>query len=200
MELIQISAGRGPLECSWAVWKIFERFCKAAKTQAISATIVDKEPDLEKETYKSIIVSLTGENLKNFYSDWIGTIQWTAQSPFRPQHKRKNWFVSINLIPILEEESFSMTDVKIETMRSSGAGGQHVNKTESCVRVTHIPSKTVVVIADQRSQHQNKIIALAILMNKIQESRSQKQELVEKQHWQNHNVLIRGNPVRKFTE
>jgi peptide chain release factor len=200
VELIQISAGRGPLECSWAVWKIFERFCEAAEAQAISATIVDKEPNLEKETYKSIIVSLTGENLKSFYSDWIGTIQLTAKSPFRPQHRRKNWFVSINLIPILEEESFSMTDVKIETMRSSGAGGQHVNKTESCVRVTHIPSKTVVVIADQRSQHQNKIIALAILMNKIQESRSQKQELLEKQHWQNHNVLIRGNPVRKFTE
>lgn len=200
MELIQISAGRGPLECSWAVRKIFERFCKAAQENALSVTIVDTEPDREKETYKSIIVSLTGEKLESFFPDWIGTIQWTAQSPFRPQHRRKNWFVSINLIPMLQEESFSMKDVVIETLRSSGAGGQHVNKTESCVRVTHIPSKTVVVIANQRSQHQNKAIALSILMNKINESRCLKQALLERQHWQNHNVLIRGNPVRKFTE
>jgi peptide chain release factor len=198
MELIQISAGRGPLECSWAAWKIFGKFSKAAQTQGISVTIVDIEPDCEKETYKSITVTLTGENQKVFYSDWIGTIQLTAQSPFRPQHRRKNWFVSIKLIPVLEEETFFIKDVKIETMRSSGAGGQHVNKTESSVRLTHIPSKTVVVIADQRSQHQNKTIALAILMNKIQESRSQKQEQLERKHWQNHNVLIRGNPVRQF--
>jgi peptide chain release factor len=200
MELMQISAGRGPLECSWAVWKIYERFCKAAQAKALSITIVNAEPDREKETYKSITVSITGENVKGFYTDWIGTIQWTAQSPFRPQHRRKNWFVSVKMIPVLQEESFSMKDVKIETMRSSGAGGQHVNKTESCVRVIHIPSKTEVVIANQRSQHQNKTIALAVLMDKIQESRSQKEDIIERQNWQNHNVLIRGNPIKKFTE
>lgn len=85
-------------------------------------------------------------------------------------------------------------------MRSSGAGGQHVNKTESGVRVIHIPSKTVVVITNQRSQHQNKSVALAVLMCKLQESKLQKQKLLEKKHWQNHNELIRGNPVKKFTE
>lgn len=116
MELMQISAGRGPLECSWAVWKVFLILNKAAQTNGLSMTIVDQESDREKETYKSMVVSVEGDNVASFCSEWTGTIMWTAQSPFRPEHKRKNWFLSIKTIPLLQEESFSIKDVKIETM------------------------------------------------------------------------------------
>jgi peptide chain release factor len=200
MELVQISAGRGPVECSWVVWKVFEKISDAAREYSLSVIIAEKEPDREKDTYKSIVVSLDGENVSHFCSLWTGTIQWTIQSPFRPHHKRKNWFVSVNMIPAYQEESYSLNDVKIERIRSSGPGGQHVNKTESGVRVNHVPTNTIVVITSERSQHQNKSVALAILFHKLRERNVQIQEHVEKQSWQNHNDLIRGNPVRKFKD
>jgi peptide chain release factor len=106
----------------------------------------------------------------------------------------------VNLIPTFQEETFSLNDVKIETLRSSGAGGQHVNKTESGVRAVYLPTNTVVLITNERSQYQNKMIALSVLAHKIQERNFEKKENVEKQAWQNHNELVRGNPVRRFKE
>ncbi len=200
MELIQISAGRGPVECSWVVWNVYEKFIETAKAQSLSVSLIDKEPDREKDTYKSITVSITGENVSHFCSEWVGTVLWTAQSPFRPHHKRKNWFVSVNVIPMFKEETYSLKDVRIETLRSSGAGGQHVNKTESGVRVVHLPTNTVVLITNERSQYQNKMIALSLLSHKIKEKSVEKKEKLEKQVWQNHNELVRGNPVRRFKE
>jgi peptide chain release factor len=198
MELIQISAGRGPVECSLVVWKVYEKLIETARAQSLSVTLIDKEPDREKDTYKSITISISGENESHFCSEWVGTVQWTVQSPFRPHHKRKNWFVSVNVIPVFKEETFSLNDVRIETLRSSGAGGQHVNKTESGVRAIHLPTNTVVLITNERSQYQNKMIALSLLAHKIQERNFEKKENLEKQVWQIHNELIRGNPVRKF--
>jgi peptide chain release factor len=199
MELIQFSAGRGPIECSWAVWEIYTRFCECAVKLDLELTTVEMEPDSSRNTYKSIIVSLTGDPASSFCSEWIGTVQFTAQSPFRPEHRRKNWFIAVNRIPLIDKEVFFAQDIRFETMRSSGAGGQHVNKTESCVRATHIPTNTVVVIGAQRSQHQNKALALAILMDRLKDAELHKCQLQEKQTWQNHNELIRGNPVKKFT-
>jgi peptide chain release factor len=199
MELIQFSAGRGPIECSWAVWEIYTRFCADAVKQGLEPATVEMEPDRSGNTYKSIIVSLTGESAAAFCREWTGTVQFTAQSPFRPEHRRKNWFIAVNRIPLIDKEVFSAQDIRFETMRSSGAGGQHVNKTESCVRATHIPTNTVVVIGAHRSQHQNKALAVAILMNRLKDAERRKSQLLEKQTWQNHNELIRGNPVKKFT-
>lgn len=199
MELIQFSAGRGPIECSWAVWEIYTRFSEIATKLGIDFTEVAMEPDMYRNTYKSIIVSLTGDLASSFCNEWIGTLQFTAQSPFRPEHRRKNWFIAVNRIPVAEKEVISLQDIRFETMRSSGAGGQHVNKTESCVRATHIPSNTVVVISAHRSQHQNKTLALSILLDRLRETENRKRQIHEKQTWQNHNELIRGNPVQKFT-
>jgi len=100
---------------------------------------------------------------------------------------------------MFKDDSFSVRDVRIETMRASGAGGQHVNKTESCVRAVHIPTMTSVVIANQRSQLRNKAVALVVLMNKVEENKNVERNQRERENWQNHNELIRGNPVRKYT-
>lgn len=199
MELIQFSAGRGPIECSWAVWEIYTRFCECAIKHGIDITTIEMEADSSRNTYKSIIVSLTGDSASSFSTEWVGTVQFTAQSPFRPEHRRKNWFISVNRIPLVDKEVFSAQDIRFETMRSSGAGGQHVNKTESCVRATHIPTNTVVVIGAHRSQHQNKALAIAILMDRLRDAELRKYQQQEKQTWQNHNELIRGNSVKKFT-
>jgi len=198
MKLIQISAGRGPIECSWVVPKVAKEIIKDAKKQGILISEVEKTADRERHTFKSIILAAEGSTISQFLKSWCGTIQWTEQSKFRPNHKRKNWFVSVNDLNISDEIKFDKKDLRIETMRSSGAGGQNVNKVESGVRVTHIPSNISVNISTERSQHRNKKIAMSLIMNKLEARNAEQLKQVEKDNWQNHNELIRGNPIRIF--
>lgn len=198
MILLQISSGRGPLECSRAVYYVCSELIREAKSSKIEAALVDFEQDRRRDTYKSAVISLRGDNVEEFSNQWIGSIQWIEQSPYRLSHKRKNWFVSVNSIPVQSEVDIDMRDIRIDTMRSSGAGGQHVNKTESAVRIVHEPSGVSVVVSAERSQHRNRAVAMSLLMSKIEaleEKRSQKQERC---NWQNHNELVRGNPVKVF--
>ena len=91
----------------------------------------------------SALVKLSGPGANDFARRWQGSVQWTAPSPFRPTHKRKNWFVGVELVGGLAEADavrIDPRDVSFESMRASGAGGQHVNKTESAVRATHRPN------------------------------------------------------------
>lgn len=198
MELMQITAGRGPIECSWVVPLVSKKIISEAKKLGIETSIVYQEEDYEKKTYKSMLLSVTGKETEKFIESWVGSIQWIAKSPFRPHHKRKNWFVSVNKLDVITSKTYDEKDIKIETMRSSGAGGQHTNKTESGVRATHIPTKTSVMITAERNQHRNKSIAIAILMSRLEEQNQKRMKVNEKDNWQNHNELIRGNPIKVF--
>ncbi len=198
MRLLQISSGRGPLECSRAVFGVFKEMVKEAKASGIDISLVSCEEDRSRDTYKSAVVSLRGESIDMFINGWIGSVQWIEQSPYRLSHKRKNWFVSISELPVVEESDLDMNNIRIDTMRSSGAGGQHVNKTESAVRVTHIPTGVMVAISAERSQHRNKAVAISLLMQKLTDENHRLAKVQERDNWQNHNELVRGNPVRVF--
>ncbi len=93
---------------------------------------------------------------------------------------------------------FSQTDLRIETMRSSGPGGQHTNKTESAVRITHSPTGISVIAKEERSQYMNRRLALARIHAMIADSNNQDQKREEKKRWQYHNELERGSPSRTF--
>ena len=96
--------------------------------------------------------------------------------------------------------SFDEKHVTYETMRASGPGGQHVNKTESAVRARHLPSGITVVASDQRSQRQNKALALERLKAKVLHEQRQLIATRLQTQWEQHNTLVRGNPVRTFQE
>ena len=151
-------------------------------------------------TAASALLTIKGANLDAFLNNWQGTIQWIARSPFRPSHKRKNWFVGIETLEPVEETHFNPTDVKWETMRASGPGGQHVNRTESAVRVTHLPTGIAVHAAEERSQHRNRKLALARLAQKLADINTGQQDVARTQRWRTHQELERGNPVRTFRE
>lgn len=198
-KIIQLTAGRGPVECSWVVAKVLKAFIKMVTEKSIQYDILHKEDGLQNGTVQSVTIRLVGKDL-TFLKEWVGTIQWIGKSTFRKDHKRKNWYIGcFEIEDDLSSLSIDERDVKYQAIRSSGAGGQHVNKVSSAVRATHIPTGIQVLVMDSRSQHQNKRIAIQRLKDKVAEHNLSQLQLSIKNQWSNHTSLERGNPVKTFT-
>ena len=197
---LQITAGKGPAECAWALVQVIERLTQEATTAGLETKTLELEPGPASGTAQSALLTITGPNLDQFIAQWQGTIQWTARSPFRPTHKRKNWFVAIDALEPVEETHFNLNEVKWETMRASGPGGQHVNRTESAVRVTHLLTGIQVHAAEERSQHRNRKLALARLAQELADIQSGEHSAARTQRWKAHQQLERGNPTRIFRQ
>ena len=194
---LQISAGRGPTECCLAVALLAKSLTAEAEGQGIALELLEATEGPEPGTFRSMLFSLDGKDLTPAQK-WKGTILWINNSPFRPHHKRKNWHVGVSLLMPPETPCWSEKDIKIETMCASGPGGQHVNRTESAVRITHIPTGVQVVAREERSQRQNRKLAEARLHSMLEARTVAVQSAAEQERWQQHNELVRGNPVRVY--
>ncbi|MEO6175882.1 MAG: peptide chain release factor H [Flavobacterium circumlabens] len=197
-KIIQITSGRGPAECSWVVAQVLKTFIEEAKENNIKTTMLHRETGIENGTVETATILLESDTLDTFINSWIGTIQWIGQSQFRKFHKRKNWFVGIFEIETSTATEISEKDIHYQAMRSSGAGGQHVNKVSSAVRATHIPTGISVVAMDSRSQHQNKKLATERLLQKFKEEAVKQFKAEFQAQWMNQLQIQRGNPVRIF--
>lgn len=194
--LIQITSGRGPLECCRVVAKVQEMICKEAKSLEISAEVLAQEATRTKGTFYSSVLLLSGKGAEQFAESWNGVIQWIAQSPYRTMHKRKNWFVAVNIFDVQQSLHWDEKDIRFETCRASGPGGQHVNKTESAVRAIHLPTQTQVLVMDGRSQLMNKKLSIERLKAKVLQQQTEQLLQSQQNQWQAHNELERGNPKR----
>ncbi|WP_034060519.1 peptide chain release factor H [Lacinutrix jangbogonensis] len=197
-KIIQITSGRGPAECCWVVAQVLKLFLEALQIKDFDYKIIHREKGTENTTLQSVTVKITGTNLSLFLSQWLGTIQWVGISAYRPKHKRKNWFISINQIKSTEHILVTDKDISYQATRSSGPGGQHVNKVSSAIRATHQPTKTQVLVMDSRSQHQNKKIAKLRLIEKVNQLQEEHLKTEVKNLWENHLNINRGNPTRIF--
>ena len=198
-KLVQISAGQGPAECAWVVAQVLKIMLDEAAVQGIAAEVLHKEVGPENGTISSVLVQIDGHELSTFLSSWLGAVQWIGQSKFRKMHQRKNWFIGVFAADDWQAQALEDSEIVYQAMRSSGAGGQHVNKVSSAVRATHLPTGISVVSMDSRSQHQNKKMARARLAEKLE---LQQREVVKSQfqkNWQNNQNVERGNPIRTFT-
>ena len=197
---LQITSGRGPAECCRVVALVLEKILIQARKVGLIAEVIEREEGDMNRTLFSAIVFLEGSKVDEIVDEWEGTIQWIAQSPYRIYHKRKNWFVGVNSFTSTELSEIDTKYITYQTLRSSGPGGQHVNKTESAVRATHAPSGMSVTASDQRSQIQNKKLATERLLIKL--SAWNIEQTMQKAHdnWDNHNNLERGNPVKVIQE
>ncbi len=182
-----MNSGQGPKECEYACYLLYQELLKEYTSLEVISRCFSQPNCL-----KSVIL-YTLEDL----SYLEGTVQWICQSPFRPQHKRKNWFVDISIMK--EEVSIeNVEDIKFETFRSSGKGGQNVNKVSTAVRAIHIPTGVSVVAMDQRSQLQNKKIAYLRLLEKINNIELSQNKSIDYDNWNKHNQIVRGNPIRVY--
>lgn len=197
-KIIQISSGRGPEECNYVVAKVLKIFLKELVPELIEYTILNKIDGYENGAIQSVAIQIEGSNLDSFLENWIGTILWIGQSVYRKYNKRKNWYISISELINIQNVEINENKFSYQTMRSSGAGGQHVNKVSSGVRAIYEPLGISVTVTDTRSQHQNKRIATKRLIAKIliQEMKNLSESV--KNEWQNHLNIERGNPVRIF--
>lgn len=191
---LYISAGSGPRECAWAAVKLAAIFAREAKAAGLLAVLLTDE-----DNARSYLLRISGGEAKAFVGARLGTIRWIGQSPFRKNHKRKNWFVSVSIAPTFDDvPELSERDITYQSMKASGPGGQHVNATESAVRATHVPTGISVVAREERSQHANKRLCRAKLAAHFIERQTQAKANAKTQAWQSHKMLERGNDVRVY--
>jgi peptide chain release factor len=197
---LQISSGRGPIECQLAVAKLADVIAKDAHKAALACDVLEVVEGRERGTALSALLSLEGEGVRAFASRTRGSVLWICPSPVRSGHKRKNWFVGVDVLAPADTSTVALrvSDVVFEAMRASGPGGQHVNKTESAVRVTHKPTGLVATAREERSQAMNKKLALARLAAMLAEGVSAAKADAERDRWTQHDALERGRPVRTF--
>ncbi|MDM1556499.1 peptide chain release factor H [Chryseobacterium indologenes] len=198
-KLIQITSGRGPLECQWVVSKVVKTFLEELNQNNIDYEIIHRENGDVNMTVKSVTVLLKGKNIKFFLKTWLGTVCWEGKSTFRKLHKRSKWFIGIFELEHLETINFNEKDIRFQTSRSQGSGGQNVNKVNTAVRATHIPTNESVFVQDTRSQLSNKKLSITRLKEKVLGSYIQQLENRMKETWNHHLQVERGNPVRTFS-
>ncbi|WP_342644974.1 peptide chain release factor H [Mucilaginibacter sp. CSA2-8R] len=198
--IIQITSGKGPAECCRAVARVQHLMLAQAHQQNIKTEVLDRVEADGPNTFKSVTFTAEGVGLDSYINEWQGTVQWISASPFRRQHKRKNWFVGISILPLNELPVWRDAEVKLETCRASGPGGQHVNKVETAVRGTHVPSGIQVLAMDSRSQLENKKLCLQRLQAKVMAWQTETLITQQQEQWLNHHSLERGNAVKSIRQ
>jgi len=197
---LEINAGAGGTEsCDWSSM-LLRMYMRWADQRGFKVTVLEQN-DGEEAGIKSVTLQIEGEAAYGWLKTEGGVHRLVRISPFDSNAKRHTSFASVAVSPVIDEDieiEIEDKDLRVDTYRSSGAGGQHVNTTDSAVRITHIPSGIVAACQNQRSQHQNRDTAMKMLKAKLYELELQKQDTEKAEREAQKTDIGWGHQIRSY--
>ena len=198
--ILSIHAGAGGTEAQDWADMLFRMYTRWIESKGYNMEIYDIQTDTE-AGIKSVTIFVEGQNAYGYLKSEKGVHRLVRISPFDSSNRRHTSFASVDVTPEIEDDEYieiNEDDLKIDTYRSSGAGGQHVNTTDSAIRITHIPTGIVVSCQNQRSQHSNKETAMNMLKSKLLEiKRLENKEKIEDIQGK-YNQIAWGSQIRSY--
>ncbi len=199
--ILFLTAGNGPVECHIALAALIDILSREAKTSGCSFEETrGGQPDAFGP--KSAVVTVSGKMAEQMAEAYCGTVRFVFKSPVRKGHQRQNWFVGVRRLDPCADAAVVSTiehkDLRFETLRAGGPGGQHQNTTDSAVRATHVPSGITVVCREERSQHRNKATAIRRLQSILELIAADHEEQEKAALFVASKLLERGNAVKTF--
>lgn len=198
--ILSIHAGAGGTEAQDWADMLLRMYTRWAEAHDYKVSILDILKDTE-AGIKSVTLLISGVNVYGYLKSEKGVHRLVRISPFDANHKRHTSFASVDVMPEIDDDSnidINEADLRIDTYRSGGAGGQHVNTTDSAVRITHIPTGVVVSCQNERSQHKNKDVALKMLKAKLIEIKETEHKEKIEDIQGKYNQIAWGSQIRSY--
>ena len=198
--ILRVHAGSGGTDAQDWAQILLRMYSRWADRKGYRSRILDMQEDTE-GGIKSGTLLIEGDNAYGYLKNEKGVHRLVRISPFDAGGRRHTSFSSVDVMPEIDEDltvEIEEDDIRIDTFRSSGAGGQHVNKTDSAIRITHIPTNIVVSCQNERSQHQNKEMAMKILMSKLTELKEREHKESLKELKGDFSQITWGSQIRSY--